>query len=288
MTSISIAPPDNSSPLVVSIKSYMSNVHSSKEVIMGIINQTYSYKKNDKIIVNIVTDQSQTFCTRETGTGIKFLNRIQQDYEDLVIVNYVDYDWGNVTNILEALSYIERIKRESDVPPYTFDTRLIYCEDHIHYPDTMVETMNLVTTVDSNTCIWGASGFDIHNMTITLRKEHATLVEVIEGYGGVVVPIGAFVTDFMEYINFIRDTEIILLLNSSDIVISNYFSKHKIPKRIARLENKGYTFDSIWSRIKYIGSSSKNIQSRNDVWEGYIDAIYLLSGWKELYLRIIC
>ena len=291
MTDMKLFDDDKCSPIILSMKTFMSNINSSKDIILGLIHQTYTYKKNDKILINIVTDEEVVENTRGASPAMKFVGTLEEEFADLIVINYVTYDWGNVTNIVEALIYIDKMNNNTCVgslPPYSHDTRLIYCEDKILYPETMVDTLNVISTLDSDNCIWGATGFDILNMSITLRKEHGRLVEVIEGYGGVVVPIGSFVTDFLDYINFIRETDIILLLNSSDIVISNYFSKQKIPKKIARLDRRDYTFDSIWSRIKYDGCSSKNMHSRNEVWEAYVDAIYLLSGWKELYLQILC
>ena len=266
------------SPLIVSFKTRMSDIPETKHIIKRLLEQTYIYKKQDKVILNIVSNE-------ETNEAEEFLKSLSDHFPDTIIVNRITYDYGNVTNIVEALNYIETENSRMNNTTYSYDTRLIYCEDKVLYPKTMVEVLNLVSLMDSDNSIWGSTGFDISNMNVLIRKEHGAPVEVIEAFGGIIARIGTFLPEFKEYIESIKKDNIFIIMESSDIVISNYLSKYQHAKKIVNLENKMYSFHHIWSNINQYGENT--ILSRGMVWEKYMDAIYILSGWKELYLHMI-
>jgi len=266
------------SPIIVSLKTRMSDIHETKHIINRLLEQTYIYKRDDKVILNIVAYE-------EIDEDDDYLKSLRDNYSDTIIVNIISYDYGNVTNIVEALKYIEMVNSRMNCTTYPYDTRLIYCEDKVLYPKTMVEVLNLVSLMDSDNAIWGSTGFDISNMNIIIRKDHGTRVEVIEAYGGIIAHIGTFLPDFNEYIQSIKKDNILIIQESSDIVISNYLSKHHHAKKIVNLENKNYSFNYIWSNMNLCGENT--IMSRSVVWEKYMDAIYILSGWKELYIHML-
>jgi len=270
---------DIRSPIIVSIKTRMSDMPYTKHVINRLFEQTYIYKKDDKVILNIVYNE-------EIDEADIFLKSLCDNYPGTIIVNKISYDFGNVTNIVEAIKFIEKENSRVNYAKYTYDTRLIYCEDKVLYPESMVEVLNLVSLVDSDNTIWGTTGFDImSNMNIVMRKEHGTTVEVIEGYGGIIARIGTFQPDFNEYIQSIKNDNVLIILESSDIVISNYLSKHQHTKKIVNLDNKNYSFYHIWFNLNKYGENT--LMSRCMMWEKYMDAIYILSGWKELYIHMI-
>lgn len=276
------------SPIIVSLKTSMSLIHVKHDVIKRILHQTYIYKKYDKVLLNIVV-------LNEIYKEPCFIKWLREEYADIIVIKYVMYDWGNITNIVEAIEYIDDINSSvtrltSCDPPYPCETRIIYCEDNVVYPKTMVEMLSLVTEVDSDNAIWGSIGFNITNMNVVLQKSHGTNVEVLESYGGIIVRLGTFHDDFLEYLHDLHEgnkKNLFLLSETSDIVISNYLSKHNHPKKIVNMSNKNYAFDCIWSNIQTCSDKTSIMKSRNEVWDNYMDAIYLLAGWKELYLKMI-
>ena len=267
-------------PIIVSTKTYIENIEEKEDVIYRLLHQSYKYKTGDKVLLSIVVNGQY-----EEPPFIKLL---LDEYPDLFVVNYIKYDWGVVTSIVQALQFIksENASCASDSPPYTPETRLIYCEDNVVYPESMVEILNLVNEVDSDCSIWGSTGFTIANMNRVIQMSHGSQVEVIESYGGVITRVGTFLPDFMDYIKTIKEGNNLVLRDSADIVISNYFSKHKYIKKIVNLSDKKYSFQNIWLNRKIYDEAIASTQCSSDVWEAYIDVIYVLAGWKELYLQM--
>ena len=268
-------------PVIVTLKTNIENLHDNEENILSLFRQTFTFKKYDKVLLNIVVDRENLVSEIEESLLIK---RLREVYSEKVVLNYVKYDWGILTSIVEALRYTEKMNSETRDCAYPHDTRLIYCEDYIKYPETMVEVLNLISLLDSGNTVWGTAGFNVCNMNVQMKKKHGTYVEVLEAYGGVVTRIGSLIDDFVPHVKSISEENILVLRDCADIIISNYFAKHNHSKKVINLENKKYSFDYIWSNMKTCNDNT--ILSRNKVWENHMDSIYILSGWKELYLKL--
>lgn len=270
-------------PVIVTLKTSIENIHDNEKNLLSLFRQTYTYKKFDKVLLNVVVSRDNT-----EKEECSFIKSLREEFSDTVVVNYVNYNWGIITGIVEALKFIDNKNTEfcssSRTCAYPNDTRLIYCEDYINYPDTMIEILNLLSLLDSGNSVWGATGFNVCNMNVQMKKLHGCYVEVLEAYGGVVTRVGNLIEDFIQHIHSISDENILVIRDCADIIISNYFAKHNVSKKIINLENKNYSFDYIWSNMRTCNDNT--ILSRNMVWENYMDSIYVLSGWKELYLKL--
>ena len=171
----------------------------------------YQSVKPDLILLNIPDIFSRT--------GEKYT--IPNKLTNKITINRCGRDWGPATKIVPTVKYLN----DNGYNPN--DTRIIYLDDDIKYPKTMIECLKEVE--DENT-VWCGSGFDFVNLKILYQKKDNKLSSIAEGYCGVCVKLSTFKDDFNNYMNKYMSKKETRL--SDDIILSNYYHKVKIPIKI--------------------------------------------------------
>lgn len=191
-------------PFVVSFTTSPKRIHLCYPMILGLLRQSVA---PDKIILNIpeVFERTQE----------KY--QVPKELSKIVEVNVCSRDWGPATKLVPTIEYLRKNK-------YPENTRILYCDDDIYYPPTLIEMLKNT----NDTYVWTNSGCHIINYKqLAAERAKFTTVSVAEGFGGVCVTLRMFPpNDFTTYMETcIMYLELRL---SDDIILSNYFSKQGI------------------------------------------------------------
>jgi hypothetical protein len=158
----------------------------------------------------------------------------------LLKIMYCDVDYGPGTKLIPTIHYLKENH-------YPLNTRILYCDDDIEYPLTMIS--NLRET--NPNMVWTCTGFQFEKKNIgrirfVAKRNHQEKVHVAEGFGGVCVTLGMFSDEFPTYLNAILHEP--LNRTSDDLVFSNYFAKQNIPIYI--FHSPSYN-DSLLNVLRY-------------------------------------
>jgi hypothetical protein len=211
---------------IISFTTSPTRIHKCKSMLDSLLNQTV---KPDLIILNI----PHVFArTSEEYDIPKFV-------EDNTLINRADRDYGPGTKVIPTVKYL----KDNNFNPV--ETRIIYLDDDVIYPLTMLETMK---SMPNDNSIYVGSGFDFRcgpNScdNISGVRRHNAIASVAEGYAAVCIRLDTFADDFMEYINiYIDDLDFYL---SDDVVLSNYYCSKGTSIKVVNVPGK-FCIRDIW------------------------------------------
>jgi hypothetical protein len=128
-----------------------------------------------------------------------------------IIINRECEDLGPATKVFGPISTL----KNEDI--------IVYIDDDTHYDNRLVSRLLKYYTTDKNSA-WGLSGFRLDSyFKGMIKREHGMNVDVLEGYGGVLVKaewISKIMNDFLKLKEEAKFAD--------DIVISNLLQKHDI------------------------------------------------------------
>lgn len=107
------------------------------------------------------------------------------------------------------------------------DGPIIYVDDDTKYPDNLADTLTALHANDP--CVWGLSGFLFaeYFSEEPMRRGHGREVDVIEGYGGVIID-SKIVKKLFEDI-----CSLLPLTYNDDMILSNLLDREGVPKKTA-------------------------------------------------------
>ena len=152
-----------------------------------------------------------------------------------LFVNVIQHDLGPITKLVPTIKYLRK-------SGYGEDTRIIYFDDDVLYPNSMVKAFS-ETEKDS---VWATSAFNFVGSEVVGIRSHGSSAAIAEGYGGVCVTLGMFGDDFFDYVDkliSLSDT----IKYSDDLILSNYFAKRGIPVKV---NAESYNFDMLFSTVE--------------------------------------
>ena len=101
---------------------------------------------------------------------------------------------------------------------------IIYVDDDTEYPETLVASLLTAHKKDPE-AVWGLSGFLIDEYrNSNILNHHGRCVDVIEGFGGVLIPTKVLNTHFDEIVSNLGPAD--------DIMLSKVLDRHNVPRRI--------------------------------------------------------
>ena len=159
--------------------------------------------------------------------------------EDNILINRSDRDYGPGTKVIPTVKYL----KDNNFNPV--ETRIIYLDDDVIYPLTMLETMKNMSHDNS---VYVGSGFNFGCLNgtcdnILAVRTHNATAQVAEGYAAVCIRLDSFADDFMEYINMYIDNLDFYL--SDDVVLSNYYCSRGIAIKLINVPKK-FCIKDIW------------------------------------------
>ena len=198
---------------VLSFTTSPTRIHKIEKLLESLTNQTHS---PDLIVLNIPKIFSRTNESYQ----------IPEFVSNKVFINVVEKDLGPATKVVPTISLL---KKRGFNPQ---DTRIIYFDDDILYPKTLVEAYN--TTINKNdNSVYTGSGFKFLNIKMKSVRNHNSKATIAEGYGSVCVRLDAFKNDFYDYFGLLLKNRDCYL--SDDIILGNYFAKQNIDIKIINL-----------------------------------------------------
>ena len=215
---------------IISFTTSPTRINKIKGMLQNLMNQTH---KAEMIILNIPRVFKRTNESYDIPTYI----------QKSVHVNIIDNDYGPATKIVPTILYLKENSYDEE------NTRIIYLDDDILYPTTMLETVNSYVN-NNNNAVYTCTGFDFINLTIKGVRTNRKVCTVAEGYGGVCVKLSMFGDDFEEYISTMNKDQDCYL--SDDIILSNYYHKHK-NKIIIINERNMYSIFDLWEKGSILG-----------------------------------
>jgi hypothetical protein len=126
------------------------------------------------------------------------------------------------------------------------DDLIVYIDDDTHYDIRMVTNLLRWYKTDQK-AVWGLSGFNLNLYFQGLYpRQHGSKVDVIEGYGGVLVKAGWIQQIHNDFVELKQEARF-----ADDIVLSNLLNKIGVCRRtvfvpechIGLIEQKSYGFD---------------------------------------------
>ena len=134
------------------------------------------------------------------------------DLGENVVINRDCDDWGPGTQAMGPIA-----KTDADLIVYVND-------DTLYHPD-MTKQLMIWQSVDARSA-WGLSGFNFENyFKGQYPRTHGIPVDVLESYGAVIAKVSWLKTIFPEFV------ELSAVTWNDDILISNLFQKHNIPRK---------------------------------------------------------
>lgn len=253
---------------VVSFTTSPLRIHKCDKMIRSILFQT---RKPDLVLLNIPDVFSRT--------GKKY--NIPKKVRDKVTINKCGRDWGPATKIVPTVRYLLENGYDKD------NTRIIYLDDDINYPKSMIECLQ---TVEDDECVWSAAGFNFLNLQIHGQRIHNNKTTIAEGYCGVCVKLSTFKDDFEEYMNKYMNNQDTKL--SDDVILSNYYHKVKVPIKTFKELGK-YSLQDLWKDggILDYGNLDDALHngadgtSENNV-KRYLKVIKILNANNERYFKL--
>jgi hypothetical protein len=106
---------------------------------------------------------------------------------------------------------------------------IIYVDDDTEYPETLVKSLLAAHAKDPD-AVWGLSGFTIDEYrTQTIKNHHGRCVDVIEGFGGVLIPTKVLDAHFDEIVRNLGPND--------DIALSKVLERYGVPRRVVCTED---------------------------------------------------
>jgi hypothetical protein len=106
---------------------------------------------------------------------------------------------------------------------------IIYVDDDTEYPETLVKSLLAAHEKDPD-AVWGLSGFVIDEYRENnIKNFHGRRVDVVEGYGGVLIPTKVLGEHFDEIVENLGPND--------DIALSKVLERHGVPRRIVCTED---------------------------------------------------
>lgn len=200
------------------IPTRLKNIHLT---IDSLLNQLV---KPEKIILNVPKIYSLRF---KMSIDIISVNELLKKYQNKIIINYLDEDYGPVTKLLGILkNNIIDINQEN--------LYIILLDDDIIYPNNIIKNFNKYANIEDPIKIGGY---------------------LVQNYSGIRVAYGSStifikaneLNKFMDYYNIIKEYDLIKF--HDDIFISYYFNinnhyVHKIPYDNGWVSNRKITVSS--------------------------------------------
>lgn len=178
---------------------------------------------------------------------------------DKVVVNRCD-DYGPSTRYFAPIIN----KCDADI--------MICVDDDTQYPEGL--TKHLIVSYLTDKCCWGLSGFKIQEYVdkSPIPREHNRHVDVVEGYGGILVEL--------EWIRRIKDefVELTGCTYNDDMIMSNLFSKYGITK-------KTYAHKDVWLgkiRQYQFGATEDALFYNNGEKTHYHNNVRIINEFKKL------
>tara|TARA_R110002074_G_scaffold114860_1_gene245549 strand:- start:668 stop:1483 length:816 start_codon:yes stop_codon:yes gene_type:complete len=255
---------------IVSFTTSPTRIHKCDLMLKSIINQS---RKPDLILLNI----PKIFAR----TGKEY--NIPKSVSKIVTINIVEKDYGPGTKIIPTIKYLKNNNYNVN------DTRIIYLDDDIRYLKDMILSYENIIEQNDNT-VWCGSGFNFIDMKIIPVRKHNSPLTIVEGYGSVCVKLSIFEEDFYPYINkYIDDLDLRL---SDDVILSNYYHKKNITKKIINIPEK-FSVNKMWQNncILEYGNETDALHngadgiSENNVTR-YKKVIFKLNKEKERYFKL--
>lgn len=135
------------------------------------------------------------------------------DLGDGVIVNSCE-DYGPATKVIGPAIHLNP------------DDLIVYLDDDTIYDERLV-THLLKWWKTDETCAWGLSGFNFENYFLkNYPRQHGTRVDVLEGYGAVIVK-ARWIQNLVEEFKDLRDEA----SRADDVVLSNLLTKQGVGLR---------------------------------------------------------
>lgn len=129
-----------------------------------------------------------------------------------IIINRECEDLGPATKVFGPISKLNN------------DDVIIYIDDDTHYDIRLVTTLFNWYNFDDQKSIWGLSGFKLDSyFKGDYPREHGMEVDVIEGYGGVLVKVEWVCKIFNDFIKLKNEAKY-----ADDLIVSNLFHKNGI------------------------------------------------------------
>lgn len=255
---------------IVSFTTSPTRIHKCQPMLNAILNQS---RRPDLILLNI----PHIFAR----TGKQY--NVPKNVSEHVNVNRVDRDYGPGTKIIPTIKYL----KDKGYDPN--ETRIIYLDDDIRYPKTMIQTLEQEIQ-DSDNSVWTSTGFNFINLKLNGERRHNMITTIAEGYGGVCVKLSIFEDDFYPYIDkYMNDIDCKL---SDDMILSNYYHKKKVQIKIVNLRGK-YSIIDMWENkcILEYGNEADALHngangiSQNNV-NRYNKVIMKLGKENERYFKV--
>jgi hypothetical protein len=127
------------------------------------------------------------------------------------------------------------------------DDLIIYLDDDTLYDERMVTNLIKWWRTDTQSA-WGLSGFNFENyFNKNYPRQHGTRVDVLEGYGAVIVRAGWIQNLFEEFKELMDDAE-----KADDVILSNLLTKQGVGLRtlftaecnVSKIQQLAYGFDN--------------------------------------------
>lgn len=131
-----------------------------------------------------------------------------------VRVNRVDRDYGPGTKFIGPALELDP------------EDLIIYLDDDTLYPPKKLASALLQSHHTEPTCAWGLSGFNFTDyFKGVYPRAHGMQVDVLEGYGGVVVKAGWVQAVLPEFMDLLQETW------HDDMILCNLLEKSNIPRK---------------------------------------------------------
>jgi hypothetical protein len=137
-------------------------------------------------------------------------NGLIPNFDSKIIVNSCE-DYGPATKVIGPAIHL----KPNDL--------IVYLDDDTIYDERLVTNL-IKWWMTDQTCAWGLSGFKFENYFLkNYPRQHGELVDVLEGYGAVIVKAG-WIQNLVEEFNELRDEASL----ADDVILSNLLLKQGI------------------------------------------------------------
>lgn len=201
-------------------------------MLNSIVNQTVNA---DMVVLNIprVFDR-----TKQKYIFTKELTRRFSKKDSGLVLNVIPKDLGPSTKVVPVVDLLKKRGYDPD------RTLIVYLDDDIRYPDTMIETyLRLTRKVRKEAprpIVMCTAGFTLSKMGVIYKhmRQHMAPVDICEGYGSVCVSLDSFQSDFDSYIRKYTDPSSLECRLSDDLILSNYYHRRGIQIRVVNVPRR--------------------------------------------------
>lgn len=195
-------------------------------------------------------------------------NGLIPNFESKIIVNSCE-DYGPATKVIGPALILDP------------EDLIVYLDDDTMYDPSLVTNLIKWWKTDQ-ACAWGLSGFNFENyFNKNYPRQHGTVVDVLEGYGGVIVKAGWIKILINEFRELIDDAS-----RADDVILSNLLTKQGIRLKtvftqqchIGMIRQLNYGFDRDALHMLTPGGHHEN----------YKKVLESLEGKGKSYFRYRC